>query len=189
MAKDLDGQKTRDRLLEILAKDTNDIFVLQEVAKIHYFLRDYEMAWKYYDRFIQIKNFLGWEVFPGENAKIAFVLRHLEMQEEAQKYIDAYLDYIKNDNSIYRNLSYAAYYAMNAEQEKGIKYLQEFAKEQNFQYWIILFLEDDSIIEQLNAHPEYTATIDQIKSQFWRQHERLKKELEEKGFLKRVPPG
>ena len=168
---------TKKSLLKILQKDSTNVFVLQEVAKICYHLRDYESSWKYYHRFLQIITSLNWEVYRSEYSKIAFVLQQLGKPQEAQKYQELYLEFIKKDQSIYSDLSYSAYYALSGKTDQGIKHLKAFSEKQNLQYWIVLFLEDDPIIEQLSNHPDYPNILKKINTQFWEQHHELEKKL------------
>lgn len=183
LAKDGDAQKAKTALIHALQKDSTNLLVMQEVAKMCYFMHDYEEAWKYYEKFLQIKEYLGWDVYAAENSKIAFVLRQLGQSDEAQKYLNLYHDFLPKDESIYGNLGYASYFASTGAVDKGIEHLKAFAKAQNFQYWVVLFLEDDPIMQQMTGHPQYKATIEKINDQFWKQHQRIKKELVEVGVL------
>lgn len=183
-AQDFDLPATQKALLQVLQKDSNNILVMQEVAKLSYFMEDYPTAWQYYEKFLQTKDELNWDVYPGEDVKISFVLKQMGKSEEAKSYLDSYLAYIKEDESIYKDLSYSAYHASMGNVNEGIERLQAFSKEQNIQYWFVLFLENDPIMQQLSEHPAYKTTMDKISGQFWKQHELLKKRLIEKGVLK-----
>ncbi len=58
-----DLKKIRELLIKELDKDTTRIDVIQEVAKINYYLRDYEGAYHYYKKFIAIRKSYEWKSF------------------------------------------------------------------------------------------------------------------------------
>ncbi|MCI0751367.1 MAG: hypothetical protein L0Y35_05980, partial [Flammeovirgaceae bacterium] len=59
------------------------------------------------------------------------------------------------DQSIYRNLGLSAYYTYTGNQQKAIEHMKLFSKEDNVQYWIILFLESDPLMEKIANNPEF----------------------------------
>ena len=58
-----------------------------------------------------------------------------------------------------------------------------FASQDNYQYWILVFLEKDPLMKRLKSHPEYDGTIQKIKDRFWENQAKLKKSLEEQGLI------
>jgi hypothetical protein len=67
--------------------------------------------------------------------------------------------------------------------DEAMEQLKAFAAQDNYQYWILLFLEKDPLINPLKSRPEYEETIQKIKDRFWDNHNKLKKSLEEKGLI------
>jgi hypothetical protein len=65
----------------------------------------------------------------------------------------------------------------------AIKQLKIFATKNNYQYWILLFLEKDPLIKTLKNHPEYDDVIKKINDKFWENHIQLKKSLKEKELI------
>lgn len=183
LAKDFDLATAKSSLIQTLEKDSNNILVVQEIAKLCYFMKDYETAWGYYEKFLQIKETLNWDVYAAEHIKIAFVLQQLGRAQQAVPHLDIYLKHLQEDSSNYRELSYSAYSAIRGKVDEGIEHLRNFSQQQNLQFWFILFLEDDPIMRQLAAHPAYQSSMDKIKAQFWKQHQQVKKNLIEKGVL------
>lgn len=183
LAQDFDLVKAEESLLYTLKKDTTRPDVIQEVAKIYYYLEDYERSWNYYSKLIYIKYILDLGIYPGEDVKIAFVLNQLGKTEEAEDYLENYLNYAEENNSIYRELILSSYNASVGNIEQGIQHLKKFATQDNYQYWFVLFLEEDPIIRQMSSHPDFNSTIQKINTRFWIKHEELKKMLEKEGIL------
>ncbi|MEJ2004084.1 MAG: helix-turn-helix domain-containing protein, partial [Cyclobacteriaceae bacterium] len=65
----LDLPRAKNQLISILQMDTLRVDVLQEIAKICYTMEDYEEAWDYYSRYLNIKNMYKMDVFPSEDIK------------------------------------------------------------------------------------------------------------------------
>lgn len=183
MAQDYDLENAKESLLNTFEKDTTRPDVIQEVAKIYYYLEDYESSWKYYSKLIYMKYILDLDIYPGEDVKIAFVLNQLGKTEEAKTFLENFLGYAEANESIYRELSLSAYYASVGDIEKGIEHLKNFSKEDDYHYWLVLFFEDDPIMRQLSGHPDFEETVQRIKDQFWAKHEELKEMLEEEGVI------
>lgn len=182
-AKTRDLEQTQESLLSILEVDSNQLDVLQEVAKIHYFLGEYQEAYRYYKRFIELKEALNLNVYTVENAKIAMVMRQLGMEEEAAKYLEGFRDYANNDPSIYRELNLSMLAAFNGEEEKAVEHLKLFSQKENYHYWILLFYEMDPIINPLKDQPAFQSTMKKIETKFWERHQQIKRKLKEQGLI------
>jgi len=176
-------QRAQKLLLAALAADPQNLLVLQEVAKIHYFVGDYHQAWSYYEQFLNIQEQLGWDIYPGEDIKIAFVLRQLGQEARAAQFLEDYQTFLKNDGSVYAELGLAALHAYQGHPEQAIQHLAAFSTESNFQYWVVLFLEDDPILSQLSDHPQYASLIRKINQQFWQQQKLRQQKLTTAGLL------
>jgi hypothetical protein len=74
-------------------------------------------------------------------------------------------------------------HAYNGEFGKAIEQLKIFATQDNFQYWIVLFMEMDPIMKPMLNDPEFKRTIQKIKRRFWDKHNNLDKLLKEKGLV------
>ncbi|MGZ2371645.1 helix-turn-helix domain-containing protein [Ancylomarina sp. YFZ004] len=182
-AKNGDIQKTRDLLITALQKDTTRLDILQEVGKIHYYMRDYDGAYKYYKHFIAAKEKYNLSIYPHEDIKIGLVLAKLGLAEESEKHFNDYFNYATKDKSIYKNLSLAMYYSQKGDAKKAIKHLELFSMEDNYQYWILLFLKIDPLIDNMKDEPEFKLILNKIESKFWKRHKQLKKSLDKKGLL------
>ena len=182
-AKNEDLAQIRDLLVTTLAKDTTRLDVLQEVAKIYYYERDYQNAYKYYKKFTNIKESQQLDIYPSEDAKIAVVFANVGLKAESVRYFDTYLNYANNDKSIYKNLSLAMYYAYKGNTEKTLEQMKLFARQDNYMYWTLLFLKIDPLIDPIKDNPEFQLLLQEIETKFWKDHQRIKGSLEEKGLL------
>ena len=125
----------------------------------------------------------GLEIYPHEDIKIGVVYSKMGLRNEAADFFNAYAQYCENDQSIYKSASMAVKYAHEGKKDKAIEQLKFFAEQDNYQYWILLFMEKDPLIKPLQSHPEYEETIQKIKDRFWEKQTKLRKSLEEKGLL------
>lgn len=183
LAKNFDLEGAKLELVEILQKDTNRIDIIQEVAKVCYTLEAYEESWAYYERLVNIKTTLQLDIYQSEYIKIGFVLEQLGRKEEARAYYDGFLEYAEQDQSIYKELSLAAYYATIGDIDEAMDYLKAFSEKDNYQYWFVLFLEKDPIIRQMEGHPDYKGTLKKINDKFWVKHKQISLMLEDEGLI------
>ncbi len=182
-AKDRDMEKVKKSLLEVLEKDSTRLDILQEVGKMYYFQEDFENALKYYQRFVAIRKKQNLSIYPHEDGKIGMVYEKMGLDEQASELFKAYADYCERDESIYKSASMALKYAYEGKIDQGMEQLKIFALQDHYQYWILLFLEKDPLIDPLKKHPEYKKTIQKINDRFWDNQAKLKKSLEEQGLI------
>lgn len=182
-AKDGDIEQAKKSLLLELNKDSTRLDILQEVAKLHYFQEDYDSAYIYYKKFSEARKRNNLNIYPHEDGKIGLVYEKKGLEDQAADFFKAYADYCERDESIYKSASMALKYAHEGKINQGIEQLKVFSLQDNYQYWILLFLEMDPLIKPLKRHPEYEETIQKIKDQFWENQAMLKKSLEEQGLI------
>ena len=182
-AKNEDLKQTRDLLIIELEKDSTRLDILQEVAKLYYFEKDYEQAYAYYAPFVKAREQYGLDIYSSEDIKIGLVYEQMGLEEEARALYESYAAYCAKDESIYKSASTAGKYALEGEYDRAIEQLKLFANQDNYQYWILLFLELDPVMEPLLQHPEFAGIMDKIKTRFWENQAKLKSSLEEKGLL------
>jgi len=156
---------------------------MQEVAKFYYFQEKYDSAFYYYDKFEKIKESNGLNMYPQENLKIGLVYDKMGFQNKAEDYYKAYAEYCKNDESIYQPASLAMKYLHEGNLNLAMEQFQIFATKNNFQYWILLFLEEDPLMKFLKSHSDYDAVIQKIRDRFWENHNQLKKSLKDKELI------
>jgi TolB-like protein/AraC-like DNA-binding protein/thioredoxin-like negative regulator of GroEL len=183
LAKNKDMNAAIAGLTKEWEKDTTRIDIVQEVAKLYYFQENYEQAHAYYLKYLALMGTDQIDQYPHENLKIGIVFEKIGEPEKAKKFFDAYAQYCENDVSIYKSASLAVKYLYEGDKDAAIKQYQLFAAHRDFQYWMVLFMEEDPLMKELSSHPKYKATMQKIKDQFWKNHEDVKKMLEENGLL------
>jgi tetratricopeptide (TPR) repeat protein len=189
--KNRDLEQTKDLLIEALNTDTTrlDIMhdakfdILQEVGKIYYYMRDYESAYLYYKRYLEIKEALNLDVFRSENARIGYVLAKVGLIEESEKYFSMYKDYAENDQSIYKHINLSMYYSYKGDTEKALEHLRLFSKEDHYHYWTIIFVEMEPLVDNIKDLPEFKKIMKDIETKFREYHKQIKASLEEKELI------
>tara|TARA_R110000868_G_scaffold378658_6_gene644203 strand:- start:7312 stop:9894 length:2583 start_codon:yes stop_codon:yes gene_type:complete len=182
-ARDRDIKQTKKLLLRELNKDITRLDILQEVAKLYYFEEDYDSAYFYFDKFTTAREAGGLDMYPQEDIKIGVTYEKVGREDEATKYFESYAAYCERDQSIYKAASTAVIYAYEREYDLAIEQLQIFSTQDNFQYWMLLFMDKDPIMKPLSKHPGFDEVMKKIEDQFWENHAALRKSLEEKGLI------
>lgn len=181
-AKDCDINKTREMLIQELDKDSSRFDLMQEIGKCYYITRDYANAYVYYKRFVEFREAHQLDLFKIENLRVGIVMAKMGDKEKADEFIKSFKQYAENDKSIYRNLSLAQYYCQQGDKKKAIEHLKLFTKEDNYQYWTLLF-DNDPVTDPIKDLPEYKNAMRDIKNKFWATHKRIRTTLEGKGLL------
>ena len=182
-AQDQDIAQTGRRLSAEFRKDTTRLDILQEVAKMHYFQEAYDSAFFYYEKFVNARDRLGLEIYPQEDIKIGLTYAKMGLEKQAEELFSSYAEYCEKDESIYKSASTAVKYIHEGKYDAAIEQLKIFATQDNYQYWILLFIEEDPVMKPLKSHPEYEAVIRKIRERFWENQAILKKSLQEKGLI------
>ena len=73
-------------------------------------------------------------------------------------------EYADNDQSIYKHLSLAAYYSYRNETEKAIEHLGLFSEEDNYFYWITIFIPIEPMFDNIKDLPEFKAIMNERRS-------------------------
>jgi tetratricopeptide (TPR) repeat protein len=171
------------RLQAWLARDPTFLAVLQEVAKVAYYRGEYETAWQYYRRFLALKEASGLDIYPGADINIAYMLEQLGRPEQAEPFRTRYRAYLKDEESIYRDLGLAMYHASKNEPDLAMASLRAFAQQEGYQYWFVMFIDEEPILQGLAGNPAYLALIARIQQKFWDQHQSMRRVLEAEGVI------
>jgi TolB-like protein/AraC-like DNA-binding protein len=175
--------KATNLLVKEFKKDTTRLDIMQEVAKFYYFQQKYDSAYYYYEKFVTIKKEKGLNIYPQENLKIGIVYENIGLDKQAADFYSAFTEYCENDQSIYQPASLATKYVHEKKYDLAIEQLNIFATKNNYQYWILLFLDKDPLMEPLKTHPEFDVILQKIKNRFWENQSELKASLEDKGLI------
>lgn len=182
-AKHRDLEEAKNQLIFEYSKDSTRLDILQEIAKIYYFQKKYDKAFTYYESFANARTKYGLDMYPQEDIKIAWVYQKQGLDSLAAAFFESYATYCENDESIYKSASLASKFAFEGKNKQAIEQLKIFATQNDIQYWILVFMEIDPIIEPLKSHPEFDAVMKKIEDQFWANQAKLRKSLKEKGLL------
>ena len=175
--------KTTNALVTEWKKDTTRLDIMQEVAKFYYFQEKNDSAYYYYNKFQKTQDLNGLNMYPQENLKIGLVFDKMGFHNKAEDFYKAYHEYSEKDQSIYKPVILSMEYLHEGKPGQAMDQLKLFATKNNYQYWILLFLEKDPLMKTLKSHPEYDDVILKIKDKFWGNHNQLKKSLMENELL------
>ncbi|MEM6686048.1 MAG: helix-turn-helix domain-containing protein [Bacteroidota bacterium] len=177
-------KKSTAQLITEWKKDTLRTDLLQEIGKLYYLQQDYENSHRYYATYNDIIAQTGKaDMYPQETLRMAISYENMGFAEEAKEFYEKFVAYCNNDTSIYKSASVAMQYLYEGNQDAAITQLKEFATQNNFQYWLVLFIEQDVLMQNLQSHPEYSVTVQKIKDRFWENHAKIKQTLEDSGLL------
>jgi len=182
-AKDSDIERTTKLLEREWQKDTTRLDILQDLANFHYFQEDYNSAFFYFKKFIKAKETYGLDIYPHEDLKIGKVYEKMGFNEQASVFFSAYDTYSEKDQSIYKSMSLAMKYINEGKNDQAIEQLKVFATQDNYKYWILVFMEIDPLMKTLKSHPEFEEVMQKIKDRFWENQIKLRKSLEVKGLI------
>ncbi len=182
-AKDGNIERTTKLLEREWQKDTTRLDILQDVANFHYYQEDYDSAFFYFEKFIKAKEKYGLDIFPNEDMNIGIVYEKVGLDEQAADFFRTYAEFCETDQSIYKSASMATMYVQEGENDQAIEQLKVFATQDNYKYWILVFMEIDPLLKPLENHPEFEEVMKKIKDRFWENQARLKESLEAKGLI------
>jgi len=182
-AKNRDLERSRDLIIDALNQDTTRLDIMQEVAKFYYFQRDYQNAYRYYKKFIELEQAWKLDIYNSEDLKIAVVLDKLGLKEESEKYFIKYKEYVDNDQSVYRHMNLAMYYSYKGDTNKAIEHLELFSEEENYFYWTLIFTDIDPLVDNIKDRPEFKKLMKKIDAKFREYHKRIRSSLKEKDLI------
>ncbi len=182
-AKNGDLRASRTLLVKEFNKDTTRFDILQDIGKVSYYLAEYDTALICYKRFNRYREQYKLDVYQHENLLIGKMYEKGGELEKANQFYASYKQYLDKDQTNYKDLGLVAWYSHENNKEKALEHLRIFAKEDNIQYWIILFLDKSPDVGPVELAPEFQQLHAEIEKKFWANHEKLKLRLEEEGLL------
>lgn len=176
-ARDQDLQATRERLEQTLSRDTTRLDVLQEVAKVCYYQRDWESSYAYFRSFVDARDRLNLDIFKNIDGEIAYVFNKVGEAEESKKFMVSYRDYIEVNPNFSKDLDMAMFESYIGETEKAIQLFETYSKDPRVNYWSLLFLDSEPLLDNIKETEEFKALFQSMTTSFWERHEALKKTL------------
>ncbi len=180
--KDNNMDRGKQLLLKELERDPIQLHILQEIGKIYHYTGDDKNAYRYYKQFIEIRETYQLDIFQNVDLTLAIVLSKVGLKDDAAKFVTSFKDFSDRDQTIYKHMHLALYYLYQRNAQQALEHLKLFAKEDNYQYWILL-LPEDPIVDPIRNHPEFKKVIQTIETKFWDKHKEIRTSLEEKGLL------
>ncbi|HKK41358.1 MAG TPA: helix-turn-helix domain-containing protein [Bacteroidales bacterium] len=182
-AKNGNLDRTRDLLVRALEKDTTRLDILQEVAKICYYMRDFKSAYRYYKNFTDIIENQKLNIYEAEDVKIAFVFKQMGLKEKAREYLNKFKDYCDRDQSIYKHVNLALYYSYKGNSTAALEQMKLFSKEDKYHYWTVLFLKKEPILDNIRNLPEFKSIYSEMEKKFRENHEHIAATLKKENLL------
>lgn len=180
-AKNKDYKRTLDQVTKEWLKDTTRVDIVKEVARLSYCLDDYQAAYRYYRKLLELMQAQHLDLYRNEYLTMAIVYGKVGQKEKADELLKKFKGYMDKDETIYKNLQLGMYYAHLHQTEKALEHLRLFSKEDNFIYWALL-LREDPLVQYMKDTREFTKVMDDIETNFWKRHDKTKQMLEEKGL-------
>ena len=181
--KERDIERTTNLLEREWQKDTTRLDILQDVANFHYYQEDYDSSFFYFEKFIKAKEKYGLDIYPHNDLKIGKVYQKVGLYKQAATFFSAYDTYGEKDQSIYKSMSLAMRYINEGRNDQAIEQLKAFATQDNYKYWMLVFMEIDPLMKPLKNHPEFEEVMQRIKDRFWENQAKLKESLGVKGLI------
>ena len=122
-------------------------------------------------------------VYPQEDIKIAYTCMKLGKEEEAQQFLSSYKAFMDQDRTLYKNMNACLYYCALGDMNEAMNQLKLFSEEHNFHYWTILFMPVDPLMSDLRKEKEYPKIYKKLERNFQSFHDRIEKNLSEKGLI------
>mgnify|MGYP001025801474 CR=1 FL=1 len=169
--------KTTNLLVQEWKKNTTRLDILQDVAKLYYLQEKYDSAFYYYQKFVKYKQEKNLDIYPFEDLKIGITYEKMGLMKQANSFYEAFSKHCQIDKSIYQPAGLASKYVHEGKFSQAIEQLKIFASKNNYQYWIVLFLDKDPLMKPLKNNPEFELIMKKIKQQFWENKTQLKKSL------------
>ena len=166
-------------------KDSNNAEILRQLGYKYTLIGQYETALKYLEKYF--------ETVPsalGEKALIGYVYKKLGYIEKSESYFS---DLIYScDRRIQKDIEtpntfpryfLAAVYATKGEKDSAYRNLAIFNQRQVMPNWIVLRFKVDPLFENIRNEPEFKKIAREVEEKYLREHERVRKWLEENEML------
>jgi tetratricopeptide (TPR) repeat protein len=176
-----DLKHARERLMTEYVKDTTRFDLIHRMGKLNYLLRDYKNAYRYYDRFLKMKDAMRLDVYKEKNLEIGLVYAKMGFKEKSEELVESFKALADNDQTIYKHLHLSLYYCYRGDTKKAIEELKLFSEEDNYVILVIL-AEMDPLLDPIRDAPEFKKIMGDLKKKFWDTNKAIKEEMLDKGM-------
>jgi TolB-like protein len=177
-AKTNDPEKAKQELLKEWLKDTTRFDIMQEIGKLAFMKRNYNEAYRYYRPLVEIRKRMQLDLFRHEDVRIAITFKKMGLNDEAESLLRSFREYAENSRTVYKHLHLAMYYSAISDTAKALEHMKLFSQENDF-HFVVLWIENDPVIDPIKSHPEFKAALKNIERKFWKTHEEIEVNLRE----------
>jgi TolB-like protein/Tfp pilus assembly protein PilF len=157
--------------------DSTSIIILNSLGDSYFRLRVFDSAYFYYSRFLKIMEESNLFI-PYEMADIAYIFQQIGDQEKAQYYIGKMYEHYKDREEF----DMAIIFIILGDIEKVYYHLSEQAKSEKYTIWY-LHTRNNPLYDKISSEPEFLKIVDSIEENYYKQHERVRRWLEDNDLL------
>jgi len=174
------GEAAKLLLSNYIEKNWNHNWTL---AMAYYFIKDYKNSSNFYAK--QFKLSEGYNINNGgiDSLRYAYVLDKLGKKEESKNMLTGAFRAINNIKSNYKYCFLTAYYSWQNDTTNAFKNMREFAASDGYAFWSVHNMKLGPLYDNIRNLPEFKEILAEMETNFWKNHDRIKASLEEKGLL------
>jgi AraC-like DNA-binding protein/TolB-like protein len=178
-------EMAKEILVELYEKDSTSVHTIRHLGLTCYMMRDFDGAYKYYKKVIEIKEAQSLYVYRGEFGRTGYLFKLMGENEMAEVCFERHKNYIENleIGNVNKHHSFAAFYSYRGDTANAIKHLKILRQQENYPVYVIRVLEQDPLFDNVRELPEFKKIFSEIETKFWKNHDRIKASLKEKGLL------
>jgi TolB-like protein/AraC-like DNA-binding protein len=171
-----DAEKAERELLNEWKRDTTRFDIMQEIGKMAFMRRDYREAYQYYRPLVDIRKKLQLDLFRHEDVRLAITFDKMGLKDEAENLMRSFREFSENSQTLYKHLHLTMYYSAINDKAKALEHMKLFSQENDFSY-VVLWIDDDPVIDPIKNHPEFKAALKEIERKFWETHKEIEGSL------------
>lgn len=176
-------EESKEILIEFYDKDSSNAGVARHLGLTCYLMRDYDDAFKYYKRFIDIKETQNLEVTNSDYGRIGYVFKIMGDVKKSEEYFNKNMDVIETLKTFQKYRLMAAVYSYRGDTTNAIEQMKILSQHDNYPYWVIRTLKHDPMYDNIRELAEFQKILSEMEIKFWKNHDRIKASLKDKGLL------
>jgi TolB-like protein/AraC-like DNA-binding protein/Tfp pilus assembly protein PilF len=183
-----DYGKAAERLREVHERDSDNVFIMWQLAIACSYTGQYEEALKYVKR-IENKLETYPSMFYSSMGGIGYVYWKNGYKKEAEQWFSKQTRMSEESLNMGRyysvdaNHDLAALYAFKGEKEKAYDNLRKVSEIRVCPIWLLSMIKNEPQFNSMRDEPEFKRIVSKLESKIQAEHERVRKWLETKGQL------
>ena len=182
-------EKALTYLLKGYSVDSSNEDIIADINDTYMFQNKSGLSLKYFKN-IDTLNFHRSLIF-AQMHHIGWALWKNGRRKEADFFFNKQLEYSRGiiqqerpwGQKLYAYIDIAEVYAFKGDKEKAYKYLNLFNQRQTMPIWILTYLRDDPLLNNIRNESAFQMIEKDIEHKYVTEHERVRKWLEEQGML------